>query len=241
MRPHLPLLQRNERWVVAAKPPRVMVHRSSEYTPDRYFALQLVRDAVGQHVWPVHRLDRPASGCLLFALTKEWARTLQAAMSSEDAVKTYVAFTRGTWVHEGEVIVDTPMKDDRKRLKDARTTVWCAGTSQQPRCSLLVARPHTGRYHQVRRHVRDLHMPVLGDSNHGDTRLNRMWREEWGLSRLGLHCLSLDLPLPGGERLEVRCPPPADLRDIWRRMPWWEDAVRALPALEEPDPWTSAP
>lgn len=240
MPPVVPILQQTEHWVVAAKPPRLMVHRSKEYTPDRHFALQLVRDAVGRHVFPIHRLDRPASGCLLFALDKEWARILQASMASEDAVKLYLAFTRGVWRFGGEVFVDTPMKDDNKRLKEAATTVWCAGTSEQPRCSLLVARPHTGRFHQVRRHVRDLTMPILGDSRHGDTRVNRSWRETWGLSRLGLHCFSLDLPLPSGDRLQVRCPPPADLRDIWKQMPWWSEALDALPVLDEPDPWSAS-
>jgi len=226
----LPVLARAEHYVVVAKPAGLMVHRN-QHTSDRVFALQVVRDQVGCYVHAVHRLDRATSGCLLFALNGEWARLLQEAITSPDAVKTYLAFVRGEFRHSGPVEVDNPMKDSRGHRRDARSVVSCLGTSAHPRCSLLQVRPATGRFHQVRRHVRDLSHPVLGDSQHGDTRVNRAWREEWGLNRLGLHCLSLDLPLPGGERLQASCPVPDDLARVLRRMPWWDQAVEACPQL----------
>lgn len=240
----LEIVARGEGWVVVAKPPGMLVHRVEGFE-DPPYALQVVRDQLQTHVHPIHRLDRPTSGCLLFGLDKESARTLQAGLTSEASEKTYLAHVRGRWGHGEESLrVDTPMTNTRGQPRDALSFVRCLGTSQEPRCSLLEVRPRTGRFHQVRRHVRDLGHPVLGDARHGDTKINRQWREEWDLPRLGLHCLSLDLPLPDGSRLQATCPPFEDLAALWRRMPWWDDAVArrpelALPPVAVPEyPWS---
>ena len=231
----LSILARGEGWVVVAKPPRLLVHRAEEGPEEAAYALQLVRDLVGTHVHPIHRLDRPTSGCLLFGLDKGWARDLQAALGSEEAEKVYLAFVRGRWQHGDAVVrVDRPMTNSRGHEREALSFVRCLATSAEPRCSLLEVHPRTGRYHQVRRHVRDLSHPILGDSQHGDTRVNRWWREHFALPRLGLHCLSLRLPLPDGTWLEATCPPFEDLAALWRRMPWWADATARRPELTLP-------
>jgi tRNA pseudouridine65 synthase len=219
--------------VVVAKPPRLLVHRAPR-APAEHHALQIVRDMLGCRVHPVHRLDRPTSGCLVFALRREAIAPLQQALAAPDARKTYLAFVRGRWTRERSVTVDLPMKDDGGVLREAVSEVECLATCPDPRSSLLRIRPHTGRTHQVRRHARDLDHPVLGDGAHGDTRENRWWREHHGLRRLGLHCLSLDLPLPGGERLVATCPVYEDLLAIWQVLPWWEAALAAEPALALP-------
>ncbi len=231
--PPLPVLAEGPGWLVVAKPPGMLVHRS-EQLPFAEAALQVVRDQVGRHVYPIHRLDRSASGCLLFSTEKTLAGPLSAAMSSPEARKTYVAFVRGHFAAEGEVRVDTPMKDDNGILKEASSTVWCLGRSREPRCSLLRVEPRTGRYHQVRRHVRDLHHPILGDTDHGDSHVNRWWRETYGNRRLGLHCASLTLPLPDGGTLSATCPLFADHAALWSTLPWWEEACAAFPALTLP-------
>jgi tRNA pseudouridine65 synthase len=218
---------------VVAKPPGLLVHRST-FMPRAEAALQVLRDQLGRHVYPIHRLDRQASGCLLFATTREWAGPLSAALTAPTAQKTYLAFVRGNFKGDGPVTADRPMKDDNGILKEALSVVWRLGGSPDPRCSLLRVEPRTGRYHQVRRHVRDLTHPILGDLDHGDSKVNRWWRENEGVDRLGLHCLSLSLDLPEGGRLEVTCPLFADHAAVWRRMPWWDEARAALPALELP-------
>jgi tRNA pseudouridine65 synthase len=228
--PELKILALTDDWVVVAKPPRLLVHRTKLFAQDRWFALQIVRDQLGRHVYPVARLDRSASGCLVMGLSSDAARALQEAMADPSAEKTYLAHVRGLWRHEGVVEVDQPVLDEGVR-KEAFSLVESIGTCAEPRCSLLRVRPRTGRNHQVRRHVRDLNHPILGDPEHGDGKLNRWWRENRGLERLGLHCLRLDLPLPGGGRLVTECPLFEDHRRLWSALPWWEDAVRAEPML----------
>jgi len=231
--PPLHVLAEGEGWLVVAKPPGLLVHRA-EQLPFAEAALQVVRDQVGRHVYPIHRLDRQASGCLLFATDKELAGPLSAAMSAPEAQKTYLAFVRGYFKFDEPVVVDRPMKDDNGILKEASSTVAGLGRSHDPRCSLLRVEPRTGRYHQVRRHVRDLMHPVIGDTDHGDSKINRYWREEHGNMRLGLHAVALRMPMPDGTLLDVTCPLFADHARLWSTLPWWDDACAALPALTLP-------
>lgn len=213
--------------MVVAKPSGVVVHRS-EMGREAEPLLQQVRDVLGQWVHPVHRLDRGTSGCVLFALSREALPGLVEALRAGE--KTYLALVRGHVRSAEPVTVDRPMKGTRGNLQEARTHLVPVAGGPEPRASLVLARPETGRFHQIRRHLRDLSHPILGDSTHGDTRVNRAWREEHGLHRLALHCAALDLPLPEG-RARVVCPMPEDLLGVLRRMPWWGDAQGRLPDL----------
>ena len=222
----LRVLREGDGWVVIAKPGRLLVHRTAQ-APKADAVVQMLRDQLGQLVYPVHRLDRGASGCLLVATKREMAGPLNAALGEAD--KVYVAFVRGAFKDE-EAIVETPMKDDNGILKDARSRVRRLGASVEPRCSLLEVRPDTGRYHQVRRHVRDLGHPVIGDREHGDSRVNGEWRVRDPDLRLGLHAISLAFRI-GDERVEVTCPLFRDHSALWSTLPWWNDAVQRCPAL----------
>lgn len=232
----LPVLHQTDRWAVVAKPPRLACHRSA-LVQDRTTVMRLLPRQLGRDVHLVHRLDRGASGCLLVAFDGPTTALLQAAMTAPAATKTYLAFVRGFFRWDDPVVVDTPMAEEGGEPKAARSVVEVLGRSLEPRCSLLRVRPETGRFHQVRRHVRDLDHPILGDHDHGDSRVNVAWRDQHGLPRLGLHCMSVHIPLGGelgDEAISVTCPPPDDLAALWSRMPWWEDAQAAEPALQLP-------
>lgn len=231
--PYLPILARGDDWVVVGKPSGLVVHHSATHRHEAHAALQLVRDQLGARVHPVHRLDRGTSGCLLFALDPERVAPLAEALRA--GRKRYVALVRGHVRTRDPVVVTHPMTDTRGYVQDARTRCVPIVGSADPRCSLVEAWPETGRFHQVRRHLRDLSHPVLGDSTHGDTRENRTWREKWGLGRLALHCLSLELDLADGPRRAV-CPLPPDLGGVLKRLPWWDQAVAAVADLSLPWP-----
>lgn len=222
------MLASGDGWLVVAKPPRLLVHRT-EWSGDAVAALQLVRDQIGRHVFPVHRLDYQASGCLLFATDSATCARLQAAMSASGARKRYLALVRGCARGEGPVRVEKPMRDDQGVERDACTDVWNLGSSDEPRCSLLLAEPHTGRFHQVRRHVRDLGHPIVGDTKHGDSRVNQAWRASHGVDRLALHCVGLSLP---DAEIEAVCPLFADHARVFAAMPWWGAAQQRLAALQ---------
>mmetsp|Transcript_26103 Transcript_26103/g.57185 ORF Transcript_26103/g.57185 Transcript_26103/m.57185 type:complete len:276 (+) Transcript_26103:50-877(+) len=242
---HIPILASGRSWLVVAKPSGIVVHRN-EWSYDHQIALlQLVRDQIGMQVNPVHRLDAGTSGCLIFATDSPTSAMIQEAMQKEDARKTYYAFCRGdaSWI--GNRTESRPIKDDKGIVRDATTLLECVGACDDDsvppeiglRSSLLVARPVTGRWHQIRRHMNGLAHPVLNDAKHGDSRVNRWWRARYNLSGLGLHCAEVKLSLPNGELLHAECPVRRDLTKIWSQLPWWEQAQQHLPLVSASDPW----
>lgn len=192
------ILYRDPRCVAVDKPSGVATHRG--WADDDDALLQQVRDAVGCLVYPVNRLDRGASGIVLFALDREHAKLFSEAWSAAD--KRYLAITRG---HPPDhVVLDhaIPKAPGEERV-DAITELW--RREDVGRYSLVEARPHTGRLHQIRRHLKHLSCPIIGDVRYGKGEHNRLWRERFGLHRLALHCTRLVVA-----DLEVDCPLPAD-------------------------------
>lgn len=196
---------------VLAKPSGLACHRS-ELVRDRVTVASLLREELGTPAYLVHRLDRGTSGCLLVATHAEavppWAERLA------HGTKTYTALVRGFFPWDDPFTIETPLSDGKGGTVTARTTLRCLRRTREPRCSLLQAQPDTGRFHQIRRHLRDLGYPILGDSSHGDTRVNQVWRRDHGLTRLALHCAELDL----GDGAVVRCPMPEELSEVLRRV-----------------------
>ena len=133
--PHSPIdiLYQDDELLVADKPPGLLVHRSRE-SSDRVFLLQLLRDQVGRYLYPVHRLDRAASGPIAFALSSETARALQASITSPTAHKEYLVLVRGSAASSGEI--DRPLTGANGKKKDALTRfekICLLYTSPSPR------------------------------------------------------------------------------------------------------------
>jgi tRNA pseudouridine65 synthase len=192
------VLHRDLSFVVVDKPAGLLTHRS-ELAPDRDVAMTRTRDTLGVKVWPVHRLDRGTSGALCFALSESEARRWQEALVERSVSKTYVALVRG--VAPEEVLVDYPVPRSeggpRVPARTAFRRLWAG-----EHCSLVEARPETGRFHQIRRHLSHLRHPIAGDTNYGTGWFNRKLRAETPLGRLALHSLSLACPLfTGVERV----------------------------------------
>jgi len=204
--PLIPILHRDECCVVVDKPPGMLVHRSREST-DRRFVLQTLRNQIGARVNPVHRLDRPASGVLLFATDSESTRLFHEALARPDAVKRYVVLVRGET--EESFVSDRELTSDSGKKQAARTEFERVATLDG--FTLLRARLRTGRRHQIRRHLNHLAHQVVGDTAHGKGRINAWLREDFGLTRLFLHAERLECDHPNGERLCVSCPLAPDL------------------------------
>ncbi|MEM9875888.1 MAG: pseudouridine synthase, partial [Myxococcota bacterium] len=203
--------------VVVGKPSGLVVHpgwggRGEPTT------MTWLRDELGHWVYPVHRLDRATSGVLVMARSSEAARRVSERW--DEAEKTYLALVRGT----PPAVVDLDHAV-RRELKGsarvpARTTFRFIARSLRDRCSLLLAQPHTGRLHQIRRHLKHLSHPIVGDTRYGHGVDNRHYRAQWGLHRLGLHAARLRLPAPFAPRrwIDVTAPVPADLAEPLARL-----------------------
>jgi tRNA pseudouridine65 synthase len=198
------IVHRDPRCVVVDKPSGVATHRG--WAGDDDALLQRVRDAVGCYVYPVHRLDRGASGLVVFALDREAAAAF--ALAWPEADKRYLAITRGH--PPAHLIIDHPIpRAPGEPRVPARTEIWCRDTFG--RYALVEARLHSGRLHQIRRHLKHISCPLIGDVRYGKGEHNRLFRTEHALHRLALHAAQLTVPHPSGEILAVRAPLPADL------------------------------
>ena len=223
------ILYEDDRFVAITKPGGMLVHRSNE-SRDRVFVLQELREQLGRYLYPIHRLDRAASGVLLFALDSDAARAGQDALASDATRKEYLVLVRGDAADRWDI--DRPLTDEGKTKKEARSAFVCL--ARFARCSLLRARIFTGRRHQLRRHLSYSRHQVIGDTTYGKGRINTFFRETYGLPRLFLHAHRLTLRQPfSGVTLSIESPLSGDLRDFLLRLPDFDPAALDLdPTVE---------
>ncbi|MFN2335178.1 MAG: pseudouridine synthase [Wenzhouxiangellaceae bacterium] len=218
----LTLLYR-DRWLCAIdKPCGLLVHKSAR-GDDRFFALQRLRDQLGQRVWPLHRLDRATSGVLLFALDVDTAAAVGRQIMQRRLGKRYLAVVRGFTERSGRIDYPLSMPDDRPD-QAALTGYRRLATMELPipigrypvaRYSLIEVQPETGRTHQIRRHFKHLFHPLIGDTTYGEGRHNRLFRQRFGCHRLLLHAVELVLVHPYTHAVvHIRAPTRGSFRDI---------------------------
>ena len=228
------IIYEDEFLVAINKEAGLLVHRSWLDKDETRFAMQLTRDAVGCHVFPVHRLDKPTSGVLLFAKSPSVARSLTDAFTEHQVTKQYLAVVRGFMPEQGTVDYALSFKPDAiadkfadldKPPQEAVTHWHSLAQVELPfavskkhdtsRYSLMRLIPETGRKHQLRRHMRHLFHHIVGDTSHGDGRHNRFFRTQYGCTRMLLHAQTLALSHPvTGEPLLIK----AALDDQWMRI-----------------------
>lgn len=229
-RPELPILYRDDDLLIVNKPAGLVVHRG--WATDRVTALDLARQLAGQWVYPAHRLDRGTSGVLVFGLSPEVAHVMERAFGSDLVAKRYVALVRG--MAPDAVRVDHPIAKDKGKPKLPSSTqvsrlahyvVHNDETGLSRRYSWVEARPFTGRPHQIRRHLKHITHPIVGDVRYGKAEHNRLFRRRFGIERLVLHAAELALPHPSdGRPLTVNAPLPDELARLL-------DALRAESSL----------
>lgn len=207
MTPHrgelpLQILYQDDSCAVVDKPSGMIVHRG--WANDDVDLLRVTRDALGRYVYPLHRLDRGASGAVLFALNEDAARTLNRSFADRSMDKRYLALTRGHPPEHGLIDHPIPRAPGEERVP-AQTEYFRIGTFE--RYALVMAVPKTGRLHQIRRHLKHLSCPLIGDVRYGKGEHNRLFRERYALDRLALHAAALRFLHPTtGERVTVRAP-----------------------------------
>jgi len=256
--PTLQVLWQDEFLIAIHKPAGWLVHRTGLDAGETRFVVQTLRAQLGgRHVFPVHRLDKGTCGVLLLALDADTARRVGLSFMNHEVDKRYIALVRG-WAPEA-LEVDHPLRPDdappetpaqpaRTLFKRLARLEWpdspdpCFATA---RASLVEARPLTGRRHQIRRHLKHLAHPILGDATHGKGPLNRWWASQLGHQRLWLHAGELSLRHPySGQPLTLRSglhwndagglvvasaePPHADLHH-------WTELTRRIPRADPAD------
>lgn len=207
MRPPLHILHRDEALCAIMKPSGLAVHRG--WAAADHYALDLLRDQLGARVYPVHRLDQPTSGVLVFALSPASASALGEALMAGTVDKRYLALVRG--IAPEAMRLEHPVKDERGEPRPAVTDLRRLWIFRR-RYSLVEARPRTGRTHQIRRHMKHLSCPIIGDTSYGKSEHNRLFASEFGLTRLALHAAAIGFVHPAtGAPITITAPLPPDL------------------------------
>ena len=206
----LEVLFENDELVSVNKPHGLLVHKTPLAKDAKEFALQMVRDQIGQRVYPCHRLDRKTSGVLLFAKSSETCRQIQTLFIERRVKKVYHAIVRGYTPSSGTIDYELT-KDGKVQSAITKYTTLKqfeiplpAGRWPTSRYSLVELMPETGRFHQLRKHMAHIDHPIIGDRPHGCNKQNRLWKTHFGLERMLLHAKSLALFPPMGEAITIQ-------------------------------------
>lgn len=241
----LAIVYQDEYLVAINKPGGLLVHRSEIDRHETRFAVQLLRDQLGQKVYPIHRLDKPTAGVLLFALAPDIARALGNSFANHQINKTYVALVRGFAPLNG--VIDHPLVEEQdsytdklaRQNKPARPAITGFSRLAQvefpfsidkypcTRYSLVKCEPKTGRKHQIRRHLKHISHPIIGDAKHGKGQHNRFFQQQFDCAGLMLAAAELRLTHPvHNTALTLTAPLPAPFTRIIHQFDW----AHALPA-----------
>ncbi|MBN3575054.1 tRNA pseudouridine(65) synthase TruC [Vibrio neptunius] len=229
----LDIVFQDEYFVAVNKPAGMLVHRSWLDKHETQFVMQTLRDQIGQHVFPLHRLDRPTSGVLIFALSSDVASQVMPMFANHEMVKTYHAVVRG-WIEEAgrldyalkvelDKIADkhaSQEKEAQEAITDycplAKTEIpYSTGKFPTTRYCLMELKPLTGRKHQLRRHMAHLRHPIVGDTTHGDGKHNKLFREVYDSHRLLLHASRLEFVHPFTKKTVLI---KAKVDDTWQKI-----------------------
>ena len=240
------ILYRDAHLIAVNKPSGLLVHRSRIDRQARHYALQLLRDRIGQRVYPLHRLDKPTSGVLLFALDPDSARQMMPLFSGGRISKRYLAIVRG-YTAETDTI-DYPLREELDKMTDAgvdpdkpaQTAITrftrlatvelpvAVGRYATARYSLLSVMPKSGRKHQIRRHMKHIFHPVIGDTTHGDGRHNRFFRGQLDCQRLLLAATEMVFDHPLTETVVcIRAPLDREFSTVIDSL-GWSDCIHPL-------------
>jgi tRNA pseudouridine32 synthase/23S rRNA pseudouridine746 synthase len=174
---------------------------------------ELLKDVFPGKLFPVHRLDRGASGVIVFAKSAEAHRRLNGQFDRREVRKAYLALVHGV-VAVNRGTINAPIRQfgsgrmgvDARRGKPS-STEWKLA-ERLPTTTLLRVQPATGRRHQIRVHLYHIGHPIVGDLKYGDRTVQE------GFPRLMLHALEIEFALASGERLTVEAPVPPSFEEV---------------------------
>ena len=230
----LDVLYEDDVLLAVSKPAGLLFHRGLAKDDDTVVAR--AREYLNvKTVHPLHRLDRATSGVALLAKTPEASALINKAMNDGRIQKLYVALVRGAAPETLHIDHPVPAGPDTRDRVNAITDLWRVATRPtEPRhTSWILCAPRTGRFHQIRRHFKHISHHLIGDSKHGKGPLNRAFAAGYGLERMALHALRLEVPHPAsGDVIRIDAAVPPDLRGPLERMGYGAECFDVQSVIE---------
>lgn len=205
---NLNILYKDAALIAVEKPSGLLVHPYWKETNEKQNLMKQLKRQTAAWLYPVHRLDRPVSGIVIFGLVPEAVKEIQSRWHSEETKKVYKALVRGS--HPEPMRFDFPLNNERKEPQEAITLARPLEIFEK--ATLMEVEIKTGRKHQIRRHFSRRCFQVIGDRMYGKKPTNDFYKERYGLERIFLHALKLEFPHPFENRqVKIKCPLPPDL------------------------------
>lgn len=231
----LSIIFEDDNFIAINKPSGLLVHRSPVDKRETEFAIQTLRNQIGQYVYPAHRLDKPTSGILLFAKSPEALSAINEQFENHKVSKEYQAIVRG--FPPTPVTIDHPVKTRKDKHdkqnndpKDAVTHLTTLATCtinakieryDTSRFALVKLKPVTGRRHQLRYHMKHISHPIIGDTSYGKGPQNRYFQENYQCHRLLLAATQLSFYHPyREEQIILNEPPSEDFQAVIKQLPF---------------------
>ena len=199
----LEIVFENDLLVAINKPHGLLAHRSALARDAKQFAVQQLRNQIGQHVFPIHRLDRKTAGVMVFCKQKQYLDNYFSLFRERQVDKTYHAIVRGFTEDEG--VIDYALINEKGQTQEAITKFRTIdrfeldlpfGKYKSSRYALVEAKPETGRMHQIRKHFAHIFHPIIGDRPHGCNKQNKLWKEQWAMDKMLLHARAIQFTDP---------------------------------------------
>jgi len=203
------ILYQDEYYIAVEKPINLLVHPYKKESNERDHLMKRVKAQTGLYLYPIHRLDRPVSGIVIFGLAGENVAELQKKWSLETTHKKYIALVKGLLKEKGEFTFSLQKED-----KSKQEAITCYKPLQLfSETTLIEVEIKTGRRHQIRRHFSRRSHNIIGDRKHGRGKVNNFYKDEIGLDRIFLHAQSLEFIHPyTNKTIKIECPLPDDLK-----------------------------
>nr|WP_321451262.1 pseudouridine synthase [uncultured Carboxylicivirga sp.] len=223
---NISIIYQDDDLIVVDKPIDLPVHKNDFMPADADYLTKQVGLITGKSVFPVHRLDSKTSGIIVLAFSREIASDLTKQFEQRKVEKSYAIVCKGI---PGEGTFDKPVVVKKKKKRVSANTAYKTIKSVSTKISykditdveisLVIAKPTTGRWHQLRQHFAFERFDILGDTQHGDWTLNKIMTAQTGVKRLLLHAYSLGFTHPvSGEKLNLKAPIPEEFEQVLEQL-----------------------
>lgn len=221
------VLYRDEDLIIVNKPSGMMVHPWKGRKSPEKTLLHVLKDQEDLYLYPLHRLDRPVSGVIVFGLSKKATSVLKENWNGDETKKEYITLVRGRITDSGKF--DNQLRNDRGKYQQALTKYDPIYYFPEFDASLLRVHISTGRKHQIRRHFSRFNYNLIGDTKYGKGSLNIIYREMFGLHRIFLHAKKLSFIHPiENKEVTINAPLTEELRNTLVKMNLPEEILKEL-------------